>query len=230
MNIKKLSIVIPVFNESKTIEKVIKRVEGADLGKIKKEIIIVDDGSTDGTREILKKFVNKYMVVYNQKNQGKGTALRSGFKKCTGEAVVMQDADLEYDPRDLKKMLEEMERKEISVVYGSRRLTGGKIKHGGWLFYWGGSFLNLLTNFLYGIKITDEATCYKMIDRKLLNSLDLKCKRFEFCPEVTAKIAKRGQNIVEVPISYNGRRKEEGKKIRLRDGVEAIWTLMKYRW
>lgn len=229
MNVKKLSIIIPVFNESRTIEEIIERIEDVNLGRVKKEIIIVDDGSTDGTREILEKFTDKYRVIFHQKNQGKGTSLRDGFKKCTGEAVVVQDADLEYDPRDFKKMLEEMEKKGIRVVYGSRRLTGGKIKHGGWLFFWGGSFLNLLTNFLYGIKITDEATCYKMIDRKLLNSLDLKCKRFEFCPEVTAKLARRSQKIVEVPISYNGRRKEEGKKIRLRDGVEAVWTLLRYR-
>jgi len=229
MIVKRLSVVVPVFNEEKTIEKIIKKVERADIGKVKKEIIIVDDGSTDGTRKILEKLSNKYKVIFHKKNQGKGTALRTGFKQCTGEVVVVQDADLEYDPRDYKQMLNKMKNSGVRVVYGSRRLTKGKIRHGGWIYYWGGSFLNLLTNFLYGLKITDEATCYKMIDRKLLDSLKLKCKRFEFCPEVTAKIAKSGQKIEEVPISYRGRKRVDGKKIKLRDGVEAIWTLAKYR-
>jgi len=229
MNVKRLSVVVPVFNEEKTIEKIIKKVERVDIGKVKKEIIIVDDGSTDGTRKILEKLSNKYKVIFHKKNQGKGTALRTGFEQCTGEVVVVQDADLEYEPKDFKKMLYIMKRKGVRVVYGSRRLTGEKIEHGGWIYFWGGSFLNFLTNILYGLKITDEATCYKMIDRKLLDSLKLKCKRFEFCPEVTAKIAKSGQKIEEVPISYRGRRRAEGKKIKLRDGVEAIWTLIKYR-
>jgi glycosyltransferase involved in cell wall biosynthesis len=229
MIVKKLSIVIPVFNERKTLREIINKVEKADIGEVKKEIIIVDDGSTDGTKEILKKLCSKYKIIFHKKNQGKGTALRTGFKHCTGEAVVIQDADLEYEPDDFKKMLEKMNINNNKVVYGSRRLSNKKIEHGGWMYFWGGSFLNLLTNLLYGLKISDEATCYKMVDRKLLNSLKLKCKKFEFCPEVTAKIAKRGYTINEVPISYQGRKKAEGKKIKLSDGLEAIWTLIKYR-
>ena len=229
MKVKKLSVVMPVFNESKTVEKIIKKLEKSDIGAVEKELIIVDDGSTDGTREILEKFERKYKIIFHETNKGKGSALRTGFEFCTGDVVVVQDADLEYEPSDFKIMLDKMRTEGTRVVYGSRRLSGEKIEHGGWLFFWGGSFLNLMTDILYGLKITDEATCYKMIERKLLMSLNLKCKRFEFCPEVTAKLAKIGEVIEEVPISYRGRKKNEGKKIKLRDGVEAIWTLIKYR-
>jgi len=229
----KLSIIIPVFNEKKTIEQILAKLENLDLG-VAKEVIIVDDFSTDGTREILKKYENKYRIVYHEKNYGKGRALRSGFAYATGDWITVQDADLEYDPVDFRVLLEKTKEPGVSVVYGSRRF--GRRYHyfegrySGHLFALGGIFVTWLTNFLYGTKITDEPTCYKMFQRDLLKSIDLKCERFEFCPEVTAKIAKRGIKIYEVPINYYPRHKDEGKKINWHDGLEAIWTLLKYRF
>jgi glycosyltransferase involved in cell wall biosynthesis len=227
MKINKLSIVIPVYNEKKTIEEILRRIEQVELG-VGKEVILVVFGSQDGTREILKKYHEKCKIIFHEKNQGKGAALRTGFKEATGDYIVIQDADLEYDPNDFKKMIGVVEKKGAKVVYGSRVLT--KNPKAGPLFYFGGRFLSWLANFLYGINITDEPTCYKMFDAGLLKSIPLECKKYEFCPEITTKIAKLKITIYEVPISYNPRSKKEGKKIGFKDGLVAIWTLVKYRF
>ncbi len=229
--ITKLSIIIPVFNERATILKLLAKVEAADLG-VAKEIIIVDDFSADGTREILKKYEQQYKILYHEKNYGKGRALRTGFAVATGDVVVVQDADLEYDPNDFRAMLKLMEETGSPVVYGSRRLQHRYLKshHSGHLYALGGIFITWLTNLLYGTKITDEPTCYKMFKQDFLKSINLECERFEFCSEITAKIAKRGIKIIEVPINYYPRHKNEGKKISWKDGVETIWILLKYRF
>lgn len=232
-NIKKLSIVIPVFNEEKTIEKLIKRVIGVDLGKIDKEIIVVDDGSSDRTSKILNEVVKKnksLKLLTHKTNLGKGWALRTGFSKASGDVVVVQDGDMEYEPNDFKKMLDKMDEKGVRVVYGSRRIEPKNKQYSGLGFYAGGLFLTYMANILYGCRITDEPTCYKMIDKKLLDNLDVKAKRFEFCPEVTAKICKKGEKIYEVPILYNPRHVNQGKKIKLKDFFEAVWTLLKLKF
>jgi len=228
-----LSIVIPVFNEKNTITQILERVDALDLGGgVRKEIIVVDDYSTDGTREILKITENKFKTFYHDKNYGKGMALRTGFKEITGDYVVIQDADLEYDPNDFKILLNKIVDEKLQVVYGSRRLNHSYLKgrRSGHIFAVGGILITWITNILYRTKITDEPTCYKMFKTDLLKSIDLECVRFEFCPEITAKIAKRGIKIHEVPINYNPRHKNEGKKINWRDAIEAIWTLLKYRF
>jgi len=228
----KLSIVIPVFNEKNTIAEILKRIEAVDLG-IEKEIIVVDDFSTDGTRDILKKLdAGRYKIIFQEKNCGKGRALRTGFANMTGDVVVVQDADLEYDPNDFKKMLEKMKETGSPVIYGSRRLGQNyfKSKHSSHVFALGGILVTWVTNLLFNTKITDEPTCYKMFKTDFLKSIKLECERFEFCPEITAKIARQGIKIPEVPINYYPRHKNEGKKINWKDGLEAIWTLLKYRF
>lgn len=230
----KLSIIIPVYNEKKTIEKSVERIMKADLGKdVEKEIIVVDDGSEDGTISVIDELAKKYknvMVVKHPKNKGKSWALRTGFGVMTGEVVVIHDADLEYDPQDLRQMVDKMKEKGVEVVYGSRRLQKTNVQYSGLSFYIGGLFLTYLVNWLYGGSITDEPTCYKMIRSDLLKSLDIKAQKFEFCPEVTAKVLKRGIKIYEVPISYLPRRANQGKKIKMKDFFEAVWVLVKYRF
>lgn len=229
---RKLSIVVPVYNEKDTVLQILSKIDPVDLGSVEKEIIIVDDGSTDGTRELLRGLGDKYKILYQDKNRGKGAAFRAGFKEATGDWVVVQDADLEYDPNDLKKLLQKIQEPDIKVVYGSRHLNKNYFteRRSGYLYALGGIFLTRLANILYGIKITDEPTCYKMFRVDVLRDLNLKCERFEFCPEVTAKLAKRKIKIYEVPIEYSPRHKNEGKKINLRDAVEAVWTLIKYKF
>lgn len=229
---RKLSIVVPVYNEKDTVLQILSKIDSVDLGPVEKEIIIVDDGSTDGTRELLRGLGDKYKILYQDKNRGKGAALRAGFKETTGYWIVVQDADLEYDPDDLKKLLQKIQEPDIKVVYGSRHLNKNYFteRRSGYLYALGGIFLTRLANILYGIKITDEPTCYKMFRADLLRNLNLECERFEFCPEVTAKIAKRKIKIYEVPIEYFPRHKNEGKKINWRDAAEAAWTLIKYKF
>jgi len=230
-SIKKLSIVIPVYNEEKTIAKLLARVAAVELGKIKKEIIVVNDGSTDETFREIKKISNlAFRLISYKKNKGKSSALRIGFKQVTGDVVVIQDGDMEYNPDDFNKMLKKMGEDKVKVVYGSRILGKRAIHYSGLSFLVGGLALTKLTNVLYGSNITDEPTCYKMFETKLLKSLKLKSKRFEFCPEVTAKILKKGIRIYEVPISYHPRHVVDGKKIKLKDFFEAVGVLLKEKF
>jgi glycosyltransferase involved in cell wall biosynthesis len=223
-----LSIIIPIYNEQETLATLLQRVAAVPLHK---EILLVDDGSTDATREILREFESKpgFTVLHHDRNYGKGRAIRTALDRAHGDVVVIQDADLEYDPQDFLPMIRLLTDGSAHVVYGSRRLKRADKHHSGFIYFAGGLFVTYLTRWLYGLKITDEATCYKMFDMSLLKSLHLTCERFEFCPEVTAKLAKRKIKIVEVPISYYPRSKKEGKKIGWRDAVEAIWTLLKIK-
>jgi len=223
----KLSVIIPVYNERATILEVLKKVKSVP---VEKEIIIIDDGSADGTKEILKEIqeTQDLKIIFKDKNEGKGAAIREGLKYVSGDVVVIQDADLEYDPMDWLKMLNIIQGEKADVVYGSRVL--GRGEKSSLAFYLGGRFLSFLASILYRIKITDEPTCYKMFKVDVIRSIKLNCKGFEFCPEVTAKVAKKGYEIYEVPISYKPRKIKEGKKIRWKDGVVAIWTLIKYRF
>lgn len=226
----KISVIMPVYNERDTIGKIVSRVQKVNVDK---EIIIVDDGSTDGTREIFKSFDTKNIkVIYHNRNIGKGQAIRTALPFVTGDIVVIQDADLEYNPEEYLKLVGPMEGGKVEVVYGSRIL--GKKFHPvslqNFIFYMGGRSLSFLANFLYGSNITDEPTCYKVFKSDVLKSLDLRCKGFEFCPEVTAKILKKGIKIHEVPIYCVPRTTKEGKKIRLKDWFIAVWTLIKYRF
>jgi len=228
----KLSIIIPAYNEEKTIVPLLDKVFAVDFGDVEREVIVVDDGSTDSTSDILAAYTHPIIIVRHEKNQGKGMGIRSGIAKASGDYVVIQDADLEYNPNDLKLLLDTALVHNARAVFGSRRLSVADTvnPHGKWQFYAGGVFLTLLANILYGTKITDEPTCYKLVERKLLISLNLQSKRFEFCPEVVAKIGRLKIPIYEVPIHYNPRSVTDGKKIRFKDGLEAIWTLLKYRF
>ena len=225
----KLSVIVPVFNERGTVAELLDRVDRVPL---EKEIVVVDDGSTDGTREILRAFAGRpgFTVLHHERNGGKGRAIRTGLAAATGDVVVIQDADLEYDPGDFVAMIRPFQEGRAQAVFGSRRLRRENKQYSGAIYYAGGIFLSWVTRLLYGVKITDEPTCYKMVDAKLLRSLGLTSERFEFCPEVTAKLARRGVPILEVPITYRPRHKDEGKKIGWRDAVEAVWTLLKYRF
>ena len=213
-----LSIIIPAYNEEKTIAELLQRVLDADLGTgIERELIVVNDCSTDSTEQI------------DERNYGKGMAVRTGIRAVTGDYIVMQDADLELDPNDFKKMLPFLLSGEYHVVYGSRFLAEEN-SHTYFSYQLGGKFLSVMTNILYRQHITDEPTCYKMFTADLLKSIPLDCEGFEFCPEVTAKVSRLGYKIKEVPIRYYPRSIEEGKKLRLSDGLKAIGTLLKYRF
>lgn len=232
----KLSIIMPVYNEKNTIEEIIKKVGG--VTGIEKELIIVDDFSTDGTRKFLKKYTGNcnipqgtevVKISFHDKNLGKGMAIRTGLKNVTGDMVIIQDADLEYDPNDYLKLVKPIVEDGADVVYGSRLLSH-KNKMSYLRYFIGGQIVTWFTNLLYNSSLTDEPTCYKLFRADILKSLRLNCKRFEFCPEVTAKIRKRGIKIIEVPISYEPRKIKEGKKITWKDGLQAIWTLLRYRF
>lgn len=225
----KISIIIPVYNEVNVLPMVIDRVQKAALpAGCEKEIIIVDDGSTDGTSEILDRYRDVVLIHHSVENFGKGAALRIGIRKATGDIILVQDGDLEYDPADYIKVLEPLVRGEAQVVYGSRFMGNMKgMKFANWL---ANKILTVTTNILYGANITDEATAYKAFRTEVLEGMRLRCIRFEFCPEVTAKVRRLGYKIHEVPVSYNARGILEGKKIRWQDGIEAMWTLWKYRF
>ena len=222
-----LSVLIPAYNEIKSIDTLLEKVQAVPLTK---EIIIVDDGSTDGTREKLATYqsVPNIKVVFHEHNQGKGAAIRTAITHMTGTIAIVQDADLEYEPQDYPALVQPIVEGKEKVVYGSRFLKPEN-RHSYMSFYIGGQVVTLLTNILYNQRLTDEPTCYKVFDTDFLRSIPLECTRFEFCPEVTAKVAKRGIRIKELPISYYPRSIAEGKKISWFDGMEAIWVLLKFR-
>lgn len=231
----KLSVIVPVFNERANIEEVIRRVKAVELAGLDREIIVVDDGSTDGTAEILDRYRGDEVIKIHLsgENFGKGTAIRVGIGYATGDVILIQDADLEYDPNDYPALLQPILDGAATVVYGSRfqdRYQGLQAPPGmrlpNWLI---NKILKWEANLLYGANITDEATAYKVFRADVLKSLDLHASRFEFCPEVTAKVCRAGHRIHEVPIAYQARSIAEGKKIRWQDGVQAVWTLFRYR-
>lgn len=229
MKVDKLSIIIPSYNEGPTIVKTINMVKSVNLGGIKKEIIVINDGSTDDTRVKLKKITKRNIKVINKReNQGKGAAIREGLKQISGKVVVIQDADLEYDPEEYKLLLKPMLEGKAEVVYGSRFVTTEERRVMNFWHSIGNKVLTLLSNSLTNLNLTDMETCYKMFTKDIAEKLDIKEKRFGFEPEFTAKVAKMKCRIYEVGISYHGRSYREGKKIGWRDGVIAIWIIIKY--
>jgi glycosyltransferase involved in cell wall biosynthesis len=243
----RLSIIMPVYNERATLEEIVQRVQATDLTvnprstslilpgpvAVEREIIIVDDGSTDGTRNILDEWrispPPNMQIIYHERNSGKGAALRTGFQHATGDLMIVQDADLEYDPRDYVKLLEPLLEGRAPVIYGSRFLGGPRaamsLSH-----TLGNQLLTVITNLLYGTSLSDMETCYKCFRREVIDGITLRSRAFEIEPELTAKILKRGYTIFEVPISYNGRAFHEGKKISWKDGFSAVRTLVRYRF
>ncbi len=228
MTAKTLSIIIPVFNEEKTIGRIIQAVERVDLGNIKKEIIIVDDGSTDQTPALLKNWEQKYAVLRHSRNQGKGAAIKTALPYIHGDYVIIQDADLELDPEDWPLMIKALENERVDAVFGSRNLgDSGRGYFRYYHYYFGGRLLTFLINLFFGAKLTDINTGYKLFKTGVLKSLDLKSRRFEFCEEVTIKLLKNGYIIKEVPIHYYPRTFKEGKKTSAKDGLIGIWTIVK---
>ncbi|RKY42896.1 MAG: glycosyltransferase family 2 protein [Candidatus Makaraimicrobium thalassicum] len=225
----KISVLMPVYNESRTVMDVLELVKGVDLDK---EIILVDDCSTDGTRELLKDRFGDgkgdIRVFYHTRNKGKGAAIRTALSNATGDYVIIQDADMEYSPEDMVKLAGLAWKTGAKAVYGSRFLKTRRCTS--FSHFLVNRFLTVLTNILFGGALTDMETCYKMIRTDIMRSLDIRAKRFEIEPEITAKLLKRGYAIREVPILYRGRGYDEGKKIGWRDGVEAVWALARHRF
>ncbi|MDP2587424.1 MAG: glycosyltransferase family 2 protein [bacterium] len=225
-----LSVIIPIYNEAKTIEEIVKRVRATPY---KKELILVDDGSTDGTRDILENKIkpayNDVKVVMHEHNRGKGAAVRTAISQVTGDYALIQDADLEYDPRDYPALLAPILEGKADVVFGSRFVGGGA--HRVHLFWHmiANKMLTMLSNMMTNLNLTDMEVCYKVFRSELLKGILIKSDRFDFEPEITAKVAKKHCRVYEVPISYDGRDYDEGKKIGWRDGVKALWTIIKYR-
>ncbi len=232
----KLSIIIPVYNEANTIKEVLDRVNNVDLSSLglKKEIVVVDDGSKDGTQNVLLANAHAYAkLIIHEVNKGKGSAIRTGIANSTGDIILIQDADLEYNPDEYITVLTPIIHKKAEVVYGSRFLSQPHSSKQKWAIpshYLGNKFLSMLTSLLYFEPISDMETCYKAFKKEALNGITLKAERFEFEPEITAKILKKGIRILEVPISYKSRDYKEGKKIKWSDGLIAVWTLIKYRF
>jgi len=226
----KLSIVIPVYNEKNFIREIVERVRKVSLQDVEKEIIIVDDFSTDGTRDILQRDLEPLVskVIYREKNQGKGAALRAGFQQVTGDIVIIQDSDLEYNPAEYPKLIQPILENQADVVYGSRFI--GSEPHRV-LYFWhyvGNKFLTLLSNMFTNLNLTDMETCYKVFRTEVLDSVIIEQNRFGFEPEITAKVSKGNWRIYEVGIAYFGRNYSEGKKINWKDGLQAIWCILRY--
>jgi glycosyltransferase involved in cell wall biosynthesis len=226
--VKKLSVIVPVYNEQNTINEILKRIVSVSVPGWSKEIIVVDDGSKDRTRAILKQWEKKVRVIYKDKNEGKGSALSLGFAKATGDIILIQDADLEYDPKDYSILLAPFDNLQVDVVYGSRFL--GPHLSTMFMYALGNKFVTLVTNILFNTNITDMETGYKLFRSSVLRGMKIRAKRFDVEPELTIKLLKKGYQIYEVPISYYGRKFSEGKKLTWRDGVIALWTLIKYRF
>jgi len=223
-----LSVIVPVFNERSTVAEVIRRIRAVEL-PVDIEVIVVDDGSSDGTDKVLAALGDSSIrVIDHHHNRGKGAAIRTGLAAARGDLVLVQDADLEYDPTDWSRLLDPILRRKAHVVYGSR-FTGER-KNMLPLHWIGNRFLSLVTNLLYSSTLSDMETCYKMFDRRVLEGITIESDRFEFEPEITAKVLRRGYRIYEVPISYAGREPDEGKKITWRDGFGALKALIKYRF
>jgi len=224
----KLSIIIPCYNEKSTIQDIVAAVKRSPVQE--KEIIIVDDCSTDGTRDILRDVMEQQVdkIIYHDRNQGKGAALRTGFQHATGDVVVVQDADLEYDPQEYPRLLEPIIKDKADVVFGSRFMGAEPHRVVYFWHYVGNKFLTILSNMFTNINLTDMETCYKMFRREVIQSIRIEEDRFGFEPEITAKVARKGCRIYEVGISYYGRTYAEGKKIGWRDGFRAIYAIVRY--
>ncbi|MDO8509308.1 MAG: glycosyltransferase family 2 protein [Nanoarchaeota archaeon] len=230
----KISIIVPVYNEEKTILKILEKLTSLNLN-LTKEIIIVNDGSIDQSEKIINKYIRSKSKIkslqikyISKKNGGKGSAIKKGIEHCTGDIITVQDADLEYNPQDYKKLIAPIIRKEALVVYGSRFLQSHKPMYK--VYFMGNKFLTFLTKVLYNSKITDMETCYKVFKSDIIKKLDIKANHFDFEPEITARILKQGIKIKEIPISYSPRSIEEGKKINWKDGIQAIWTLIYWKF
>jgi glycosyltransferase involved in cell wall biosynthesis len=226
----RLSIIMPVYNEQDTLREILTQVRAVALPDVEKEILVVDDGSADGSREILadEAKAGDLRVFYHPQNRGKGSAVRTAIEEATGDILLIQDADLEYDPRDYPTLIQPIIEGRVAVVYGSRFLGPRKA-----MLFWhmlGNKFLTLTTNILYNTILSDMETCYKCFRADVIKDIPLRSRRFEFEPEITAKVLKRGHRIFEVPITYYGREYHEGKKITWRDAPLAFWTLIKYRF
>jgi glycosyltransferase involved in cell wall biosynthesis len=230
--VQTLSIVIPVFNEKETLLQVVDRVLAVEVEGLRKELVIVDDCSTDGTGDVMREHLESregIRLLYHDTNQGKGAALRTGFAHTTGDIVLIQDADLEYDPRDYPKLVAPILEGRADVVYGSRFIGGESHRV---LFFWhsvGNRVLTMLSNMMTNLNLTDMETCYKVFRGEIIRGIEIKEDRFGFEPEITAKLASRGLRIYEVGIHYDGRTYDDGKKITWRDGVRALWCIFRYR-
>ena len=239
----KLSIIIPVFNEEETVGEIIKRVGAVQMPDVEKEVIVVDDGSTDATASKIQNSIRQWRIkiqnlkiITHPKNLGKGAAVRTGIKNSTGDYIVIQDADLEYNPKDIERLLDQIKNKKTDVAYGTRlkrlpNLSRDERTPHLFLHYIGNKFLSLLTSVLYGQWITDMETCYKLFPKNAVLDLNLKSRGFDFEPEITAKLLKKKFRILEVPITTSPRSLSEEKKLNtIRDGTRALWTLLKYRF
>jgi dolichol-phosphate mannosyltransferase len=233
----KLSIIVPVYNEEKTILEILDRVKKEPIPGVEKEIIVVDDGSKDKTRQKLDSLKDSgFKIIFHEKNGGKGAAVRTGIQNATGDYIIIQDADLEYHPKFIKDLIKPILEKKADVVYGTRlnrmpHLRGEEAKHLFILHYFGNRFLSLVTSLMYGQWITDMETCYKLFPKKAMNGIVLHARGFELEPEITSKLLKKGYKIKEVSISVIPRGYDEGKKLNtVRDGLKALWSLVKYRF
>ena len=225
---KKISILIPVYNEKDSLLKILEKIEEIDFFGLEKEFILIDDCSTDGTKRLYKDL--PYKILYHTKNKGKGAALRTGLKEATGDIIIIQDADLEYNPSDYKELVHLILTNQADVVYGSRLADSNNSGNFLFLSFLANIVLTYLTRLLYQVYITDMETCYKAFRANIIKNITIESNKFDFEPEITAKILKQDIRFLDVPITYNARTSTEGKKITWKDGIQAIWTLIKYRF
>jgi len=231
----KLSIIMPVYNESRTLKEILRRIEKVNLGKVKKEVILIDDASTDGSGKIIKRLGSKYVKIFQEKNKGKGAALKAGIETATGDFIIFQDADLEYDPNDYEKLLKPILDKKTNITFGSRFINQkfvifGKNKIAHPTHYIGNKFLTFTFNLLYRTRLTDVEPCYKMFKSKILKNVNVATNGFEYDIELMCKLVKKGHRILQIPIRYRPRNFNQGKKIDWKDGIIAFLTMFKYRF